>query len=357
MSKTALLFEPLELGKIKLKNRIVMAPMTRSRATEGLANGMMLEYYSLRASAGLIITEGISPSVNGLGYARIPGLFNEQQANSWKPITDSVHKKGGRIFIQLMHTGRVSHPLNMPTGSKIVAPSAIQLSGKTWTDQSSQQDYPVPKAMTTAEIREAVQEYVKSAELAIQAGFDGVEIHGANGYLVEQFLNPKPNQRTDEYGGSAENRMRFALEVAEGMAKKIGGERVGIRLSPYGVFNDTGAFEGVDQFYGDLAKKLSNIGLVYIHVVDHSSMGAPTVSPEVKELIRKNFQGKYILSGGYDVKRAEKDLEEKKGDLVAVGRPFISNPNLVELWKEDKAMKESDPSTYYTPGPLGYTQI
>lgn len=349
-----ILFQPTQLGRMKLANHIVMAPMTRSRATNNTPNDIMVKYYSDRTAAGLIITEGTSPSANGLGYARIPGLYNQAQVAGWKKITDAVHAKGSHIFIQLMHTGRVSHPANMPPGTKIMAPSAVALSGKMWTDTEGQQDHPVPHEMTEAEVKATIQEYIHAAELAIQAGFDGVELHAANGYLIEQFLNPNVNKRTDQYGGSAENRMRFALEIAKGTAEKIGADRVGVRVSPFGVFNDTGAFEGIEKFYADFSQKLSALGLLYIHVVDHSSMGAPAVSPEIKRLIRENFKGKYILSGGYDATRAEQDLIEKKGDLVAFGRPFMSNPDLVAKMRDGKTLTAPDLSLSYTPGEKGY---
>ncbi|CAN5672126.1 alkene reductase [soil metagenome] len=349
------LLEPAKIGTLELKNRMVMAPLTRSRATDNVPNDLMVTYYSQRAGAGLIITEGTSPSPNGLGYARIPGLFSDAQVAGWKKVTDGVHAKGGKIFVQLMHTGRVSHSANLPKDAKILAPSPIGISGQMWTDSEGQQNYPVPAEMTEADIKSAIQEYIKSCELAVAAGFDGIELHGANGYLMEQFLNPAANKRTDSYGGSAENRMRFVLEVARGAADKVGAKKLGIRVSPYGVFNDTGAFEGIDKFYGDLAAKLSEIGLLYIHVVNHSSMGTPAPSDEVQRAIRANFKGAYILSGGYDLKRAEHDLAENRGDLVAFGRPFISNPNLVEKFKTGAKLVDADQSTFYTPGPKGYT--
>lgn len=352
-----LLFEPLKLGKITLKNRVVMAPMTRSRAIDNSPNELMAQYYGARASAGLIVTEGTSPSVNGLGYARIPGLYNAEHVTGWKKVTSAVHSKGGHIFVQLMHTGRTTHQLNLPKGGQVLAPSANQQSGKMWTDEKGQQDYPTPKEMTIAEIETAKDEFIKSAELAIQAGFDGVELHGANGYLIEQFLNPNINKRTDAYGGSEEARMKFVLDLASETVKRIGGEKLGIRISPYGANGDAGAFEGIDAFFGKLSQKLSALGLVYIHVVDHSTMGAPPVSPEVKKLIRENFKGIYILSGGYDAVTAEKDLEKKLGDLVAFGRPFIANPDLVEKMKTEKPLLQAEMDKLYTPGKEGYTEF
>lgn len=351
------LFEPLKLGRITLKNRIAMAPMTRSRAIGNLPNEIMVKYYADRASAGLLITEGVSPSPNGLGYPRIPGIFSEAQVKGWKKVTNAVHERGGHIFIQIMHTGRVSHPANMPAGAKIVAPTAIQLSGEMWTDSEGKQPHPVPREMTEAEVKEAIQEYIRAAELSVEAGFDGVELHAANGYLLEQFLNPRTNQRTDAYGKSPEGRMKFLLEVAKGAAEKIGADRIGVRLSPYGVFNDTGPFEGVEDFYATLAKKLSDLGLAYIHVVDHSAMGAPPVPSSVKEAIRRNFKGVYVLSGGYDASKAEHDLVEGKGELVAFGRPFLANPDLVEKLRGGQPLREHDSATLYTPGPEGYTEL
>lgn len=350
-----LLFSKYKLGNNTLNNRIVMAPMTRSRAINNVPNELIAEYYKQRAEAGLIITEGTSPSPNGLGYSRIPGLFNNEHVKGWKIVTDAVHSKGGRIFVQLMHTGRVSHPLNLPEGAKVLAPSAIAVKGEIWTDQKQMQPYPVPEAMSYEDIQNAIDEYVNSAKLAVEAGFDGVELHGANGYLIEQFINPAANQRSDQYGGSAENRIRFALEIAAKTADAIGADKVGIRVSPYGAANDMAAYEGLEETYTLLAEKLNDLGIVYIHVVDHSAMGAPVVSPSVKAAIREKFKGTVIISGGYDGEKAEKDLADKKGDLVAFGRPFISNPNLVEKLSTGSALNAPDLATFYTPGEKGYT--
>lgn len=352
---TARLFEPIQLGAVTLANRVVMAPLTRSRALGNLPNDLMVEYYAARADAGLIVTEGVSPSPNGLGYPRIPGLFNQEQAQAWKTVTDAVHQKHGHMFIQLMHTGRVGHMANLPPEARILAPSAVQLSGKMWTDSDGLQDHPVPIEMSEGEIESTLEEYVRSAELAIQAGFDGVELHAANGYLIEQFLNPHVNRRTDQYGGTPENRMRFALEAARRVSERIGGARTGMRVSPYGVFNDTGAFEGIEEFYAELSRKLSQLGLAYIHVVDHSSMGAPQVPWSIKRTIRNNFTGLYILSGGYTAETAERDLLDGKGDLVAFGRYFIANPDLVRKLRAGRELRLPDPATFYTAGAAGYT--
>ncbi len=352
---TTALFTPATLGKLQLKNRIVMAPMTRCRASNNVPNELMVEYYRQRASAGLIIAEGASPSANGLGYARQPGLFSEAQIQGWHQVTDAVHQAGGHIFIQLMHTGRVSHAANMLPDAKIIAPSALAAPGEMWTDSSGMQPYPVPAEMTEADIAQAIAEYAQGAKNAIEAGFDGIELHGANGYLIDQFLNTATNQRTDRWGGSVENRIRFAVEVARATALAIGAEHIGMRISPYGVFNGAASDANMDAMYLALIAALNQIGLVYIHIVDHSAMGAPEVSPTLKAAIRANFKGSYILSGGYDLAHANSDLADNRGDLVAFGRPFISNPNLVEKLQNGSELTPPDFDTFYTPGEKGYT--
>ncbi|RFC37544.1 MAG: N-ethylmaleimide reductase [Candidatus Nitrotoga sp. LAW] len=352
---TTTLFTPATLGKLQLKNRIVMAPLTRSRAIGNVPNELMEKYYRLRAAAGLIITEGTSPSPNGLGYARIPGLYSDAQVQGWRRVTDGVHQAGGKIFVQLMHTGRVSHPANMPADAKVLAPSAIAAPGEMWTDSNGLQPQPVPTVMSEADIAHAIAEYAAASKRAIEAGFDGVELHAANGYLIDQFLNSASNQRTDRWGGSIENRIRFAVEVAKAAAIAISADRIGMRISPYGVFNGMTADADMDTLYERLAAELNNIGLAYIHIVDHSSMGAPEVSPALKAKIRATFKGKYILSGGYDLARANTDLDLQRGDLVAFGRPFISNPDLVEKLRNDSPLVSPDSNTFYTPGEKGYT--
>jgi len=352
---TDFLFSAGKLGKLTLPNRIVMAPMTRSRAIGNVPNDLMARYYAQRASAGLIVTEGTSPSPNGLGYARIPGLFSTDQVAGWRKVTSAVHQEAARIFVQLMHTGRVSHPANLPAGAKILAPSALAAPGEMWTDSHGMQPHPVPLAMSEDDIQATIGEYVHAAKLAIEAGFDGVEIHGANGYLIDQFLNAASNQRHDAWGGTVENRLRFAVAVATRMAQAIGGHRVGIRISPYGVFNGMQPDPEMDAIYLELIRQLNPLNLAYVHIVDHSSMGAPPVSAEIKIAIRREFNGALILSGGYDLARANSDLAHGKGDLVAFGRAFLSNPDLPQNLKTGAPLKEANPETFYTPGEAGYT--
>jgi N-ethylmaleimide reductase len=351
----SILYSPAKLGSITLQNHLVMAPMTRSRAIGNIPNDLMAQYYGQRASAGLIITEGVSPSSNGIGYARIPGIYAPAQVAGWRLTTNAAHAKGGKIFIQLMHCGRVAHPHNLPAGARMLAPSAIAADGQMYTDAEGMQKQPAPQAMSEADIQSTLQEYVQAAKNAIEAGFDGVELHGANGYLLEQFIRPNSNHRTDGYGGAIENRARFVLEVVNATCAAIGKDKVGIRLSPYGVFNDMPVYDAMDSDYAYLAQQLDKTGLCYVHLVDHSAMGAPAVPDSIKAMFRSTFKGTLILSGGYDATRAESDLAAGKCDLVAVGRPFLANPDLVTRWKTGAALNAPDMATFYTPGPNGYT--
>ena len=351
----SLLFSPTKLGPLALQNRLVMSPLTRNRASDNVPNDLMVEYYAQRASAGLIITEGTSPSPNGLGYPRIPGAFSAAQTAAWKKVTDAVHAKGAKIFLQLMHTGRIGHPLNLPAGATVLAPSAVAAAGEIYTDAGGMKPHATPKAMTEADLKTALGEYVQAAKNAVAAGFDGVELHGANGYLLEQFIRPNSNQRTDAYGGSIENRARFVLEVAKAVIAAIGKDKVGIRLSPYGAFNDMPPYPEMEADYAYLARQLNALGLAYVHLVDHSSMGAPAVPQSIKDTFRKEFKGALILSGGYDAARAEADLAAGKADLIAFGRPFLANPDLIKRWQSGAALNAPDPNTFYTPGPKGYT--
>lgn len=351
----ASLFASCAVGSLTLKNRVVMAPMTRNRAIGNLPNALMAEYYAQRAGAGLLITEGISPSPNGLGYARMPGLFSAEQVAGWKQVTSAVHAKGARIVAQVMHTGRVGHPANLPAGAEVIAPSAIAASGQMYTDAQGMQPHPVPRAMTEADLGRTRDEFVQAARNAIAAGFDGVELHGANGYLLEQFLSPHTNQRTDAYGGSVERRLRFVLEVAKAVCDAIGGEKVGLRLSPYGVNAGMAPYPETDETHLSLAQKLVGTGLQYLHLVDHSAMGAPAVPDALKAALRKAWPRTFILSGGFDRAKAEAALKEGKGDLVAFGRPFISCPDLVARLEKNAPLAAPDFKTFYTPGPQGYT--
>jgi N-ethylmaleimide reductase len=350
------LFTPTKVGKVELKNHIVMSPMTRCRAIGSIPNDLIAEYYKQRSSAGLIITEGTSPSPNGLGYARIPAIYSQQQVDGWKKVTSAVHANGGKIFIQLMHTGRISHPYNMPVGAQVIAPSAVKAKGQMWTDSKMMQDFPVPKEMTAEDLLQTKIEFVTAAKNAISAGFDGVELHSANGYLLEQFLSPFTNMRNDKYGGGIENRSRFVIEVVSAVAEAIGKGRTGIRVSPYGVASDMPHYPEINATYKYLTEQLTKLDIAYMHVVDHSTMGAPEVPLEIKKLIRSIFKNTLILSGGYDSDRAEADIQNNLANLVGFGRPFINNPDLVDRFKNDLPLSQKlKTDLFYTADEKGYT--
>jgi len=349
------LFTKTALGSMEIQNRLVMSPMTRNRATDNIPNALMAEYYAQRATAGLIITEGTSPSPNGLGYPRIPGIFSTAQVDGWKVITDAVHARGAKMFLQTMHCGRIAHPLNLPAGARMLAPSAVAAAGEMYTDAEGMKPHPAPQEMTEADIKSAIAEFAQAAKNAVASGFDGIELHSANGYLLEQFIRPNTNRRSDAYGGPIEKRARFVLEAVEATIAAIGKDKVGIRLSPFGVFNDMPLYDAMEADYTYLAQHLNALGLLYIHLVDHSPMGAPTVPDAMKATFRKLFKRTLILSGGYDDTRAESDLATGKCDLIAVGRPFLANPDLVDRWRTGAVMNAPDMNTFYTPGPKGYT--
>jgi N-ethylmaleimide reductase len=349
------LFSSFTLGSLSLPNRVVMAPMTRSRAdADHVPTAIMAEHYAARAAAGLLITEGTGPDANGTAYARIPGIWNEAQVEGWRAVTDAVHAQGGRIALQLMHCGRVGHPHNLAEGAELVAPSAVAAPGEMYTDAEGPQPHPAPREMTEADIEATIEGYVQAARNAVAAGFDMVEVHGANGYLIDQFLTPGVNQRTDAWGGDATGRGRFALEVARRTAAAIGKERVGIRLSPGGVFNGITPWEGLGEDFTWLAGQLGGLGLAYLHIVDHSAMGAPPVPDGVKAAMRAAFGGPVILVGGYDRAKADADLAADEGELIAFGRPFISNPDLVARMQAGAELNAPDFGTFYTPGDKGY---
>jgi N-ethylmaleimide reductase len=348
------LFSALKIGNMELKNRVVMAPMTRCRAVNNIPNDIMAKYYSQRATAGLIVTEGTAPCDNGLGYARIPGLYTPQHVEGWKKVTGAVHKNGGKIFVQLMHTGRASSTLNMEKGTKILAPSAVRLTTELWTDSKGMQPCDTPSEMSALEIKQTIADFVKSAEMAMQAGFDGVEIHGANGYLVDQFLNASTNKRTDNYGGSPEKRCQFLLEVTKAMSEKIGSNKLGVRMSPFGKFNDVDPMGVDEKTYEFIAKELQNLNLCYLHLMDQG----PTVSQDIKmstmNKMRKSFTNCLILAGGYTAERATQAINDKMANAVAFGAPFIANPTLVEKLKTGAALTAPKTEMFYTPSEEGY---
>lgn len=347
---------PHLLGNHKLRNRIAMSPMTRSRAINNVPNQLMAKYYAQRAAAGVIITEGVSPSPNGLGYSRMPGLFSEEQVAGWKLVTDAVHKKGGKIIAQLMHSGRIGHAANLPDGARLVAPSAIAAAGEIWTDKEGMKQHQIPQELDSEYLELTKLEFVQAARNAVAAGFDGIELHGANGYLLEQFLSPHTNRRTDNYGGSIENRTRFVLEVAREISEAIGKDKVGIRLSPHGAAGDMPAYAEVSETYAYLAEELNKIGIAYVHVVDHSSLGAPEVPLQLKKNLRDKFKGTFILAGGYDSHTAEQHLSDGLADLIGFGRPFINNPDFVERITNNLPLNPIlDASTFYTATEKGYT--
>ena len=349
------LFEPFQSKKLQLQNHIAMAPMTRSRAIGNVPNDMMATYYAIRADTGLIITEGTAPSKNGLGYTNIPGIYSEEQIRGWKKVTDAVHDKGGKIFIQLMHVGRVAHQLNLPEGGEIVAPSAIQASGEMFTVEGPK-PHNTPKAMSQKDILQAQDEFVQAAKNAITAGFDGVEIHAANGYLPNQFLNTQSNIRTDDYGGNIENRCRFVVEIAKKIAHAIGSGKTGIRLSPYGVFNDMALYDEIPQTYTYLVKELATLDLAYLHLVNLSQWTKVEIPEGFMETLAETFGGSVMFNGGlgYNIPAAEKLLEASDKYLVSIGVPFISNPDLITRLKTGAELAPADQSTFYTPGEEGY---
>jgi N-ethylmaleimide reductase len=350
------LFQSYALGPITLRNRVVMAPMTRNRTdSDHRPTPIMAEYYAQRASMGLIITEGTSPSPNGLGYPRMPGLVDDADVAGWRAVTDAVHAQGGHIFVQLMHTGRASHAANLPAGAEVVGPMAEAMPGEIWTDALGMQAPSTPRALAEDEIPGVVEGFAQAARRAITAGFDGVELHGANGYLIEQFLNANVNRREDGYGGSAAARNRLALEITRAVAEAIGADRVGIRLSPYGTFNGTGDFEGLEAQYVELVQALGAMEIAYLHLVNHSSMGAPALPGCFVESLRTTFGRTFIASGGFDRDRAEEVLSGGHADLVAFGRPALANPDLVERFEGNHALNSPDFDTFYTPGAKGYT--
>ncbi|MGW3149547.1 alkene reductase [Streptomyces sp. NPDC001177] len=345
---TAHLWNPVTLGKITLDHRLAMAPMTRDRSTpEGVPTAMNAEYYTQRASTALIITEGTQPSADGQGYLLTPGIHTAEQVAGWRQVTDAVHDAGGQIVIQLMHVGRISHPDNTPHGRQPLAPSAIQPAGAMFT-MSGPQEMPVPRELTAEEIAETVQDFRRAAAAAVQAGADGVEIHGANGYLVHQFLSSNANQRTDHYGGSVENRIRFAVEVATAVAREIGPERTGIRISPGNPFNDI-TEDDTNELYPALIRALAPLNLAYLHVIAGED-------EDLLHSLRRTWPTALILNRpGTDIDTRAKDVENGLADVISVGAAALANPDLVERIRTGAPLNDPDPTTFYGGGATGYT--
>lgn len=352
-TNTKTIFDKVRLNGFELNNAIVMAPMTRSRAIGTVPNKLMAKYYAQRASAGLIVTEGTAPSPDGLGYARTPGIYSAEQIEGWRGVTDGVHRNGGKIFVQLMHVGRISHRENVPEGGRILAPSAITAGGTMWTDTRGPQSMDAPQEMTREDIDRTISDFVFAARNAVAAGFDGIELHGANGYLLEQFLNPHVNQRTDEYGGSVANRVRFVVELTKSVADAIGVEKVGVRLSPYNIFNDMPLYDSVSETYLHATRELSKLGIVYLHLVDYAARQT-TEGLELIRSIRNQFDNVLILNGGYGKERAEQALKHDGADLISFGSPFISNPDLPHKFRHNLPLTPADGSTFYTADEKGY---
>jgi N-ethylmaleimide reductase len=337
---------------LRLKNHVVMAPMTRSRAIGNLPNSLMAKYYGQRNGAGLIITEGTAPAPEALGYPRMPGIFSNEQIEGWRDVTAAVHEGGGKIFSQLMHPGRIGHVSNLPADLRLVGASAFRATGQISTETLGMQDYSMPFPLTTGQVQQVIASYISAAKNAITAGFDGVELHGANGYLIEQFLNPNVNDRVDRYGGSIENRVRFAVEVARQVSEAIGREKVGIRLSPNSTLGDLQPYDpgATRETYTHLARELNAVGIAYIHIAID-----PKVPPATLQAIRREFEGTLIYCNNFSAETAEAALQNSDADLIAFGRSFLANPDLVERFIADAPLNPVDFSTVYSLDEKGYT--
>ena len=347
------LFSPVTLGSISLKNRIVMAPLTRNRAGEGaVPQAMNVTYYEQRASAGLIVTEATPISPMAHGYPALPGIYTDAQVAGWKKITEAVHAKGGKIVIQLWHVGRISHPSLLPNNALPVAPSAIKPAGKAFTYEGLV-DYVTPRALEVIELSAIVQDYVHATKCAIAAGFDGVEIHAANGYLLDQFLRDGTNQRTDQYGGSHENRARLLMEVTRAVVDVIGADKVGVRLSPVNPFNDMKDSQP-QAIFNYVADALNQFGLAYLHAVEGGIHGGGESDPFDFVAFRKLFKGAYMANLSYDKARGNAAVQSGHADVIAYGVPFIANPDLVERFKQDAPLNEADSNTFYGGTEKGY---
>lgn len=345
------LFDPIKIGKIKLKNRIIMAPMTRSRAGEaGVQPEIVTEYYRQRASAGLIITEATNVSAMAKGYVRTPGIYTDEQIESWRKVAGAVHARVGKIFMQLFHTGRISLPDFLPDNAAPLAPSAVKANGQNKTDDGTK-DFVEPREITIEEIKQTVRDFADAAKNAVAAGFDGVELHGANGYLVHQFLGTNTNLRTDEYGGSFENRARFLFELVDAISDVIGSQRLGVKISPTVPFNDMQDADA-EEFYPFIVQELNKRNLAYLHIGFEET---PTTRINWHEKLRLIYNGIYFANGGFTKESGEKLLAENKADAIAYGKLFVANPDLPERFKENAPLNNLDDSSFYATGEKGYT--
>lgn len=347
----AALFEPILIGSLELKNRIFMSPLTRGRANdEGVQPDYTVEYYRQRASAGLIITEATNVSPMAKGYIRTPGIYTAEQIESWRRVTDAVHARGGKILMQIFHTGRIALPDFLPDNAQPVAPSAVKAAGQNYTDEGMK-DFVEPRALTTEEVKQTVRDFATAAKNAIEAGFDGVELHAANGYLVHQFLGTNTNLRTDEYGGSDENRARFLFEVVDAMSAEIGSQRVGVKLSPSVPFNDM-RDDNAGEFYPYIIRELSKKNLAYLHIGFEET---PTLQVNWHGILRPLYEGTYLANGGFTKESGERLLSENRADAVVYGKAFLANPDLPERFKLNAPLNEPNDATFYTSGEKGYT--
>ncbi len=353
------LFDSVALAGHTLKNRIVMPPMTRSRSTQpgDVPNALMAEYYAQRAGAGLIISEGTQISQLGKGYAWTPGIYSSEQIAGWKQVTDSVHKNGGVMFAQLWHVGRVSHPLNTG-GQQPVSASAIAAEGvKVFVDDNGVPgftDTVVPKAMTQHDIDQAIDEYRRGARNAADAGFDGIELHAANGYLINQFIDSQSNARLDHYGGTLENRLRFLSQVVDAVSDEIGAQRVGVRLAPLTTLNGT-VDDNPQETYVAIARLLNSLGVAYIHIAEADWDDAPEMPQAFRQALRDAFDGIIIYAGKYDKPRADEALQQGWADMIGFGRPFVSNPDLPTRLAHGLPLASHNPDTLFGGAATGYT--
>lgn len=348
------LFSPLKLGNYELRNRVFMAPMTRCRADAGrVPNDLMAQYYSQRASAGLIITECTQISPTAVSFPNTPGIHSPEQVAGWKRATQAVHDKGGRIFLQVWHTGRASHPDAIPGGLQPVAPSAIPAKGTIYTP-NGMQTYATPRALTIDEIQEIVSQFSQAAKNAVQAGFDGVELHGANGYLVDEFIRDGSNQRTDRYGGSIENRARFPVEVTQALIRAVGPERVGVRLSPSGTYNDMHDSNARATF-GHVVRELDKLNPAYLHITEANQKDVGHGGDDIPvSYFRPLFKNVLVTNGGFTREKGDHYIAAGHANAIAFGTSFLANPDLPARLKTGAAQNIPDPNTFYASGPLGY---